>query len=255
MPQLREGVTQERVASDIEDIVLEANNIPAYASGPAYGPDLVQKYLGWVDDSFKRLNRLYLDPDVAAPFHSPRWEAITRDGNLMFGFPKILLSEVEHQRDRILALREEPSHQAETPKDVAMVGPGLDLQGLHPEIVAAAAALFAGGHYRNAILDAAIAVESRVRLLSGLADSGSRLMGAAFHLDNGPLLVHSDGQLASDDERRGFMHIFMGVMMGIRNPKAHGLDATGDRQRALEYLALASLLMRRLDETTYREAG
>lgn len=193
----------------------------------------------------------YLDSEVAAHLHSARWEAITRDGNLIFGFPKVLLSEVEYQRDRLL-LDADPAPEASKRTDPRS-GSGLDLGSLHHEVVAVAADLFADGHYRNAILDSAIALETRVRSLSGIEETGVRLMSAAFHLDNGPLLLHSDGQLASDDERRGFMHIFMGVMAGIRNPKAHGLDATNDPQRAVEYLSLMSLLMRRLDETTRRE--
>jgi hypothetical protein len=39
------------------------------------------------------------------------------------------------------------------------------------------------------------------------------------------------------------------VAQGIRNPKGHELIGRGDDpQRALEYLALASILMRRLDD-------
>ena len=39
-------------------------------------------------------------------------------------------------------------------------------------------------------------------------------------------------------------------MLGIRNPGAHELTVEQDAQEALEYLALASLLHRRLDSST-----
>ncbi|MEX2623977.1 MAG: TIGR02391 family protein [Acidimicrobiia bacterium] len=50
------------------------------------------------------------------------------------------------------------------------------------------------------------------------------------------------------DEQEGFRFIFMGVIQGIRNPKGHELVEQGDPQRALEYLALVSVLFRRLDD-------
>lgn len=49
------------------------------------------------------------------------------------------------------------------------------------------------------------------------------------------------------DEREGFLHIFRGAMIGIRNPGAHDLFKSGDPQEALEYLGFASLLHRRID--------
>jgi len=50
------------------------------------------------------------------------------------------------------------------------------------------------------------------------------------------------------DEQQGFMHLFMGVMLGIRNPKGHETIIQSDPYRTLEYLSLASLLAKRVDE-------
>jgi uncharacterized protein (TIGR02391 family) len=58
-----------------------------------------------------------------------------------------------------------------------------------------------------------------------------------------PFVTQSD-----KDEQEGFMHIFAGVMHGIRNPKGHDIINLKDPIRALEYLSLLSLLFRRLDE-------
>jgi hypothetical protein len=57
---------------------------------------------------------------------------------------------------------------------------------------------------------------------------------------------------SSEDEREGFHAIFRGAMLGIRNPGAHELFLTGDPQQALEYLAFASLLHRRIDVAVAR---
>ena len=47
--------------------------------------------------------------------------------------------------------------------------------------------------------------------------------------------------------QEGYMHIFAGAMMGIRNPKAHH-NIEIDAKRAIHFLSLASLLMYKIDE-------
>ncbi len=73
-------------------------------------------------------------------------------------------------------------------------------------------------------------------------------MGRAFGGPNPPLRFN-EGKTASErDEQEGFAHLFMGAMLGIRNPKAHDPFVDVDDDRAADYLAFASLLMRRLDD-------
>jgi len=48
------------------------------------------------------------------------------------------------------------------------------------------------------------------------------------------------------DEQKGFMYLFMGSVVGIRNPKAHGIIEEKDPFKTLEYLSLASLLAKRV---------
>lgn len=48
-------------------------------------------------------------------------------------------------------------------------------------------------------------------------------------------------------EQQGYMSIYAGAMTGIRNPKAHG-NLNPDPRRTLHLIALASLLMLRIDE-------
>ena len=123
------------------------------------------------------------------------------------------------------------------------------IEGLHPEIVRVASDLYVDGHYSSAIFDAFKAVEVRVRALTGLSDSGVTLMARAFD-ESGPLIDMSVevGQ-SGQNEQRGFKFLFMGAISGIRNPKGHELVEQDDPQRAIEYLAFASLLMRRLDDS------
>jgi hypothetical protein len=50
------------------------------------------------------------------------------------------------------------------------------------------------------------------------------------------------------DEQEGFMHLYMGAVIGIRNPKAHGMVEQRDPYKTLKYLSFASLLAKRVDE-------
>lgn len=74
-------------------------------------------------------------------------------------------------------------------------------------------------------------------------------MATAFSQETPVLKLNAGRTRSNSDEQEGFKLIFIGVMQGIRNPKAHDTvpDPPGDV--TLEYLALASLLMRRLDQS------
>lgn len=125
----------------------------------------------------------------------------------------------------------------------------LGIAGLHPEVIAAASDLFTDGHYSQAIFEAFKALEGRVRTQSGLDLSGRDLMAKAFG-PSGPINVAVEQGQSGKDEQEGFRLIFMGLVQGIRNPKGHELIKQSDAQRALEYLAIASVLFRRLDDVT-----
>lgn len=119
---------------------------------------------------------------------------------------------------------------------------------LHHAIKAASGDLLRDGHPAAAILEAFKAVEVRVREISGLSRSGRDLMAHAFGDDPPPVALNLLATDSDRSEREGFKHIFMGAVQGIRNPKAHDPFAPLDEDRAFEYLTLASLLMRRLDD-------
>ncbi|AHJ95551.1 hypothetical protein Hsw_PA0218 (plasmid) [Hymenobacter swuensis DY53] len=121
----------------------------------------------------------------------------------------------------------------------------LPLAQLHPVVQQAATKLFQNGHYREAILNTYIALDNAVRDKAQLPATyhGTKLMEQAFAPAN-PLLRIA----ASADEQQGFMTLFRGAMLAIRNPKAHSLGGTTDPQRALEWLSFASVLLRNLDE-------
>jgi uncharacterized protein (TIGR02391 family) len=119
------------------------------------------------------------------------------------------------------------------------------VEGLHQRVSAVAGSLFASGHFSASVFEAMRAVEARIQALTGSTDIGTALMGNVF--GNNPALdvAQTSGRTA-EDERAGFRFLFMGAMAGIRNPRGHGGQTHDSQDEAIEYLALASMLMRRL---------
>jgi uncharacterized protein (TIGR02391 family) len=124
----------------------------------------------------------------------------------------------------------------------------LELEGLHRTVIEASSGLFGDGHFSQAIFEACKAIEVRVRDQSGLDYGGRDLMVKALSGDEPAINVAVESGQSGRDEQEGIRFMLMGLMQGVRNPKGHGLVAQDDPQRALEYLAVVSILLRRLDD-------
>jgi uncharacterized protein (TIGR02391 family) len=122
----------------------------------------------------------------------------------------------------------------------------VQLPGMHPTISKVAGTLFADRHFDKAVLAAFQAVEHEVQQRTQLSESGVFLMHKAFN-GTPPLIdvTRHTGRNAQD-EQEGFRFLFAGAMQALRNPRAHGSAVPDSEEEALEYLALASALMRRL---------
>jgi uncharacterized protein (TIGR02391 family) len=120
------------------------------------------------------------------------------------------------------------------------------IQGLHPLISDAAGGRFAAGLFSDAVFAAFKAIEVRVKALSPVDLSGKKLMGQTFGGSTPKLDVATTTGQSAVDEREGFNQLFMGAMQGIRDPRGHG-ELDDSAEEAMEYLAVASMLMRRLD--------
>lgn len=119
---------------------------------------------------------------------------------------------------------------------------------LHHEVSKISSKLFIDGHYSQAIFEACKLLNKKVQLLSGSSLDGKSLMLSVFSQKNPKINLNRLQNESDDNEQEGFMHIFAGVMQGIKNPKSHDIIYLKDPIRALEYLGLISLLFRRLDE-------
>lgn len=119
---------------------------------------------------------------------------------------------------------------------------------LHQRIAEVVTDLYENRHYADAVLRGTIALKNFVQEKSGRDDlDGAPLMRTVFSRNN-PVLAFNDlSDQTAQDEQEGMMHLFEGVMLGIRNPRAHDI-LNDDPQRALEYIVLISLLAKRVEE-------
>ena len=121
------------------------------------------------------------------------------------------------------------------------------IAALHADVRQVADKYLESGHLEVAIFEAFKAVIVRVKKMTSLTRDGSDLMSQAFS-DNSPSLVVGDlSTETGKDIQAGYRFLFMGAARAIRNPDAHEPFKSLGTEEALEMLAFASLLMRRLD--------
>lgn len=123
---------------------------------------------------------------------------------------------------------------------------------LHAKVIKCSKQRFESGHYADAV-EAALKelnseVKEIVRKKTGQELDGASLMQKAFS-PNPPIVIALDDLSTESGKniQQGYMQIFAGAMIGIRNPKAHA-NLTITKERALHHLFLASLLFGKLDE-------
>lgn len=112
----------------------------------------------------------------------------------------------------------------------------------------ASRALFANAHYARAVEEAYKCLNNAVKSKSGLSSAdGDALMRTAFSPKAPFLRLNRLKTRTEKDEQQGYMEIYAGAMMGIRNPRAHEHGLEDKPDVALEMLVLANHLMRRLE--------
>lgn len=159
---------------------------------------------------------------------------------------KVTEKEYKFSRQQFATLKEKMGTVSETPRTTNLKL--FNARKLHSAVIFSSKNLFRDGYYSQAIFEACKALGNRVQEASGLGTTGRSLMSTAFSKNN-PKIRLNDNKTQSDmDEQEGFMYIFMGVMQGIRNPKGHDILNIKEPHRALDYLSLISLLLKRLDE-------
>lgn len=122
---------------------------------------------------------------------------------------------------------------------------------LHPRIRAVAKSRFDARHYADSVEAALKEVNSEVKAghkqRTGVEIDGIALMQKTFSPDNPIILLADTSTESGKSMQKGYMFMFSGAMLGVRNPKAHA-NIEIDKQRAIHHLHLASLLMFVFDE-------
>lgn len=131
---------------------------------------------------------------------------------------------------------------------------------LHPIIKTVAANHFQDGYYKEAIQNAFVEVINQVKIKTNnpkkdigngkfIEYDGDSLMHYVFGCDSREPIIKFNNLESSLDkaEQQGIMNLYKGIV-GIRDKKAHLNFIQNDPIKSLEYLSLASLLLRLLDE-------
>ena len=129
----------------------------------------------------------------------------------------------------------------------------------HPLVKKVAFKQFEDGYFKEAILNAFIEVVDQVKIKArhpkrtkngrSYELDGDDLMNRVFGCDNQVPIIKFNSLKTSLDkaEQRGLMNLFKGIV-GIRDKKAHLNFVQKDPLKTIEYLSLASLLNRLVDE-------
>lgn len=119
------------------------------------------------------------------------------------------------------------------------------------ELLALVAPLYVGRHYPQAVEEACKFLDDLVRDKSGRRDlTGTSLMQHVFSPNNPVLALNSCTTESEMNEQRGYMQILAGVMIGVRNPRAHGSGWTDSKEHALQLLSLANHLVGKVKTAT-----
>jgi len=107
--------------------------------------------------------------------------------------------------------------------------------------------LFSNGHYSEAVEAAYKFLNNLVKKSCG-ADSldGANLMRNAFSPRSPILMLNRGSNQSERDEQAGYMDIFAGCMIGIRNPRAHEHEWGDDARSARQLIHFADHLVERV---------
>jgi hypothetical protein len=156
----------------------------------------------------------------------------------------------EANRGALMVLRTRLAEQERMAEVLGPAGPQLSTASLHPTIWDAAAHLFDGGHYRQAVQTAGQALESCLQTIAGPELAGQDLAklfatsGDGVRLDFAELDPSGKSYTSA---REGAANLIRGAMMGVRNLVSHPEWPDPTEAEALEMLAVLSYVAHLVD--------
>lgn len=122
---------------------------------------------------------------------------------------------------------------------------------IHPQIISVAKGRFDNGHYADAVEAAFKEINTRVKKIykdrTSVERDGAKLMQAAFSVQNPIIKLGDTSTETGANIQQGYMEMFVGAMIGIRNPQAHN-NLQISKDRAIRKLHFASMLMYKIDD-------
>lgn len=115
--------------------------------------------------------------------------------------------------------------------------------------------LFRDGHWARAVEEGYKTLNQVVKAKSGVDLDGQALMQHCFSEKKPLLLINGLKTSSERSEQNGYQMILSGVMVGIRNPRAHDPELSDSPQDALELLIIANHLLGIVDRSTYFPNG
>ncbi len=77
-------------------------------------------------------------------------------------------------------------------------------------------------------------------------------MMRAFNKDSPLVQLTPLANTSDKDEQEGYRFLFTGSVVAIRNPRGHEVALQDTPDQCLDHLSLASLLLRRLEESGFK---
>lgn len=143
----------------------------------------------------------------------------------------------------------------EPPVEISRPEHPFETRNIQPKLPKIVESLFDDGHYAQATFEAFKFVDKEVARLSKSSESGFKLMMAVLS-ETAPLIkLTSCISQTEKDEQKGYQFLFAGSMLAIRNPRGHNYGMRDTPDQCLDHLALASLLLRRLEEAGFTIEG
>lgn len=130
-----------------------------------------------------------------------------------------------------------------------------DERNIHPDLPAIVKNLFDNGYYAQSTFEAYKFLDKEIQNLSHSSESGFKLAMQAFAIDAPLIKLTNLSNTSETDEQKGYQFIFAGAMLAVRNPRGHEHSVTDTPDKCLDHLTLASLLLRRLEESGYKIAA
>jgi uncharacterized protein (TIGR02391 family) len=171
---------------------------------------------------------------------------------------RLLLSGYHVQEDGKVGRARRAATVAEAQQRADDLRTELSRRSVHPDVLRFCRAELLEHNYFHAVLEACKSVADKLRDLAGVAGDGTPLVDATCSLGSGPRIAFNG--LATEWERSeqtGIATLMKGLFSTFRNPAAHAprVQWATSRTDALDMLTLASMLHRRLDDATVRQAG